>query len=121
MKKPFNVVRKAGAVMVSASLGVLLHAPKAMASEADLVLPDLHSVSFLGGIPGDTLLLWGLAICLFGMVFGAIQYMGIRKLPVHSAMREISELIYATCKTYLITQGKFILILWVLIGAIIVA
>ncbi|ACD90242.1 MAG: sodium-translocating pyrophosphatase [Chlorobium limicola] len=121
MKKPFNVVRKAGAVMVSASLGVLLHAPKAMASEADLVLPDLHSVSFLGGIPGDSLLLWGLAICLFGMVFGAIQYMGIRKLPVHKAMREISELIYETCKTYLITQGKFILILWVLIGAIIVA
>ncbi|MBM3163168.1 MAG: sodium-translocating pyrophosphatase [Chlorobi bacterium] len=65
--------------------------------------------------------MWGLAICLFGMVFGAIQYMSIRKLPVHSAMREISELIYETCKTYLITQGKFILVLWVLIGAIIVA
>ena len=93
----------------------------AQASEADLVLPDLNSVSFLGGIPGDTLLLWGLAICLFGMLFGVVQYMGIRNLPVHSAMNEISELIYDTCKTYLITQGKFILVLWVLIGAIIVA
>jgi len=126
MKKPFNVTWMPRAVSALGGLGILLQAPKAMASEADLVLPDLHSVSFLsglvpGGIPGSTLLLWGLVICLFGMVFGAIQYMGIRKLPVHDAMREISELIYATCKTYLITQGKFILVLWVLIGAIIVA
>jgi K(+)-stimulated pyrophosphate-energized sodium pump len=121
MKKPFNVAWVARAGSVLGGLGVLLQSPKALASEADLVLPDLHSVSFLGGIPGYTLLLWGLAICLFGMVFGAIQYMSIRKLPVHSAMREISELIYETCKTYLITQGKFILVLWVLIGAIIVA
>ena len=121
MKKPFNVTWWARAVSVLGGLGVLLQAPNALASEADLVLPDLHSVAFLGGIPGDTLLLWGLAICLFGMIFGAVQYMGIRNLPVHSAMREISELIYATCKTYLVTQGKFILVLWVLIGAIIVA
>ncbi|NTU96445.1 MAG: sodium-translocating pyrophosphatase [Chlorobiaceae bacterium] len=126
MKKPFNVTWWARAVSVLGGLGILLQAPSAMASEADLKLPDLHSVSFLGnlvqgGIPGDTLLLWGLAICLFGMIFGAVQYMGIRQLPVHSAMREISELIYATCKTYLLTQGKFILVLWVLIGAIIVA
>ncbi|WP_418219463.1 sodium-translocating pyrophosphatase [Chlorobaculum limnaeum] len=92
-----------------------------MASEADLVLPDLSSVSFLGGIPGHTLLMYGLAVCLFGMIFGLIQYRGINRLPVHAAMREISELIYETCKTYLITQGKFILILWVLVGAIIVA
>jgi K(+)-stimulated pyrophosphate-energized sodium pump len=121
MKKPFNVTWVARAGSVLGGLGILLQAPKAMASEADLVLPDLQSVAFLGGIPGSTLLMWGLGICLFGMVFGAIQYMGIRKLPVHSAMREISELIYETCKTYLITQGKFILVLWVLIGAIIVA
>ncbi len=126
MKKPFNVSWWARAVSVLGGLGILLQAQNAMASEADLKLPDLHSVSFLdqlvpGGIPGSTLLMWGLAICLFGMIFGAVQYMGIRKLPVHSAMREISELIYATCKTYLMTQGKFIMILWVLIGAIIVA
>ena len=126
MKKPFNVTWMPRAVSALGGLGILLQAPNARASEADLVLPDLHSASFLsglipGGIPGDTLLMWGLAICLFGMLFGVVQYMGIRKLPVHSAMREISELIYETCKTYLITQGKFILVLWVLIGAIIVA
>jgi K(+)-stimulated pyrophosphate-energized sodium pump len=121
MKKQFNVTWWARAVSVLAGLGVLLQAPNALASEADLVLPDLHSLSFLGGIPGDTLLMWGLVICLFGMIFGVVQYMGIRNLPVHNAMREISELIYETCKTYLVTQGKFILVLWVLIGAIIVA
>ena len=126
MKKPFNVTWLARAVPVLGGLGVLLQPRNVFASEADLVLPDLHAKTFLdgivqGGIPGDTLLLWGLAICLFGMIFGAVQYMGIRRLPVHSAMREISELIYATCKTYLVTQGKFILVLWLLIGAIIVA
>ncbi len=121
MKKPFNVTWPARALSVLGALGLLLQAPNTYASEADLLLPDLHSQSFLGGIPGDTLLMWGLVICLFGMIFGVVQYIGIRKLPVHSAMREISELIYETCKTYLVTQGKFILVLWVLIGAIIVA
>jgi len=121
MKKPFKVTWWVRALGVLGGLGILLQAPNAMASEADLVLPDLHSGVFLGGIPGDTLLMWGLAICLFGMIFGIVQYMGIRSLPVHNAMREISELIYETCKTYLVTQGKFILVLWVLIGAIIVA
>ena len=121
MKKSLKVTWLSRIVSILGGLGIVLQAQNAFASEADLLLPDLHSVSFLGGIPGSTLLLWGLAVCLFGMVFGIIQYIGIRKLPVHSAMREISELIYATCKTYLITQGKFILVLWVLIGAIIVA
>ncbi|MEI6848033.1 MAG: sodium-translocating pyrophosphatase [Chlorobiaceae bacterium] len=126
MKKTLEVrwLTRAGAVL--GGIGSLLLSQVAQASEADLVLPNLHSVSFLdqvlpGGIPGYTLLLWGLIICLFGIVFGIVQFMGIRKLPVHSAMREISELIYETCKTYLITQGKFILVLWVLVGIIIVA
>lgn len=121
MKKPFNVAWATRAGAVLGGLGVLLQSPTAVAGEADLILPDLHLVSFLGNISGYNLLMWGLAICLFGMIFGAVQYMSIRKLPVHGAMREISELIYATCKTYLITQGKFIIFLWVLIGAIIVA
>jgi K(+)-stimulated pyrophosphate-energized sodium pump len=121
MTQPKNVTRFIRAGSVLAGLVLLLQSPQAFASEADLVLPDLSSVSFLGGIPGHTLLMYGLAVCLFGMVFGIIQYNAIRKLPVHSAMKEISELIYATCKTYLITQGKFILVLWVLVGAIIVA
>jgi K(+)-stimulated pyrophosphate-energized sodium pump len=121
MKQPTKAAKwyvRAGSVL--SGLGVLLPASQAYASEADLVLPDLSSVSFLGGIPGHTLLMYGLVVCLFGMIFGLIQYKAIQNLPVHSAMKEISELIYETCKTYLITQGKFILVLWALVGAIIV-
>ena len=88
--------------------------------EANLVLPDLASVRFFGGMDGHTLLLGGILICILGLVFGLAIYMNLKKLPVHRAMREISELIYETCKTYLITQGKFILILEVFIGTIIV-
>ncbi|HKO95470.1 MAG TPA: sodium-translocating pyrophosphatase [Pyrinomonadaceae bacterium] len=88
--------------------------------EANLVLPDLSSVRFFGNLDGHTLLLSGILICILGLAFGLAIYMNLKKLPVHRAMREISELIYETCKTYLITQGKFILILEVFIGAIIV-
>src|SRR5687768_553566 len=88
--------------------------------EASLVLPDLSSVTFFGGMDGHTLLLTGIVICILGLAFGMAMYMNLKKLPVHRAMREISELIYETCKTYLITQGKFILILEVFIGVIIV-
>jgi K(+)-stimulated pyrophosphate-energized sodium pump len=88
--------------------------------EASLVLPDLGSVSFLSGIPGHTLLMGGLVVCVLGMVFGLIIFTQLKNLPVHKAMRDISELIYETCKTYLVTQGKFILLLEVFIGAIIV-
>ncbi len=85
--------------------------------EANLVLPDLGSVTF-NGINGRTLLMGGLAISLLGLVFGLVIYTQLKNLPVHRSMLEISELIYETCKTYLITQGKFILILWVFIGVI---
>jgi K(+)-stimulated pyrophosphate-energized sodium pump len=88
--------------------------------EASLVLPDLSQVTFFGGMDGHTLLLTGILVCVLGLVFGLAIYMNLKKLPVHRAMREISELIYETCKTYLITQGKFILILEVFIGTIIV-
>src|SRR5689334_8359692 len=88
--------------------------------EASLVLPDLGSATFLGGIPGNRLLLGGLLVCLAGLVFGLIIYRQIRRLAVHRAMKEISELIYETCKTYLVTQGKFILLLELFIGAIMV-
>ncbi len=98
---------------------VLLLASAAGASEAELKIPDLGSVSFLG-IPGHSLLLFGLLVCIGGMIFGLVQYMQIRSLPVHKAMAEISELIYETCKTYLSTQGKFIAVLWAFIGIIIV-
>ncbi|HEU0177132.1 MAG TPA: sodium-translocating pyrophosphatase [Blastocatellia bacterium] len=87
--------------------------------EASLVLPDLSKVNFMG-VDGHSLLLIGLLVSFLGMVFGLIIYMQLKKLPVHRAMLEISEMIYETCKTYLITQGKFILILWGFIAAIIV-
>ena len=91
----------------------------AAGGEAALVLPNLDQATFLGGIGGRALLLWGLVICALGLLFGLAQYTQLRNLPVHRAMREISELIYETCKTYLITQGRFLLILWVFIGAIV--
>ncbi len=86
-------------------------------SEADLVLPDLSTVSFMG-IDGKTLLLLGLIVCGLGLGFGLMMYVQLKNLPVHKSMLEISELIYETCKTYLITQGKFILILEAFIGTI---
>ena len=96
------------------------HAPAQHAGgEAALVLPDLNQAMFLGGIGGRGLLLWGLVICALGLLFGLASYTQLRNLPVHRAMREISELIYETCKTYLLTQGRFLLILWLFIGAIV--
>ena len=89
--------------------------------EASLKLPDLSQAVFLGGsITGPTLLMIGLGICVLGFIFALGMYTHVRKLPVHRSMLEISELIYETCKTYLITQGKFLIILWVFIGAVIV-
>src|SRR3984957_1810258 len=88
--------------------------------EASLKLPDLSSVSFLNGaIDGHKLLLIGILFCLFGLGFGMVIFMRLKNLPVHRAMREISELIYETCKTYLVTQGRFILLLWAFIAVII--
>ncbi len=87
--------------------------------EASLVLPDLSQATFLGGIGGRALLMWGLLVCALGLLFGLAIYTQLRNLPVHKSMREISELIYETCKTYLLTQGRFLLILWVFIGAIV--
>ena len=87
--------------------------------EASLVLPDLNQATFLGDIGGRSLLIGGLVICALGLLFGLLIYVQLRDLPVHKSMREISELIYETCKTYLLTQGKFLLILWVFIGVIV--
>jgi K(+)-stimulated pyrophosphate-energized sodium pump len=99
-------------------------AETAHVSEANLVLPNLSDVSlarFLGGVSGSTLLSYGLIICIGGLVFGAVIYGQIRRLPAHRSMAEVSELIYETCKTYMITQGKFLLILEAFIAMIIVA
>jgi K(+)-stimulated pyrophosphate-energized sodium pump len=86
--------------------------------EANLILPDLTTVSFLG-MNGHALLMIGLLFCVGGLLFGLAIYVQLKNLPVHRTMREISELIYETCKTYLVTQGKFILLLWVFIAVII--
>jgi len=105
------------AMVVLLSLPAPAHA--AEAGEANLVLPDLNQATFLGGFSGRSLLMWGLLVCGLGLLFGLMTYSQLRNLPVHKSMLEISELIYETCKTYLITQGKFLLLLWVFIAVII--
>jgi K(+)-stimulated pyrophosphate-energized sodium pump len=114
--------RRFGSVLglLLVALAALVVPGFAFASEADIVLPDLAQVSFVGGLNGHTLLSFGLVIALLGLVFGLWQYSKLRDLPVHKSMLDISELIYATCKTYLKTQGKFILFLEIFIGAIMV-
>ncbi len=87
--------------------------------EANLRVPDLGSVA-VGGMNGRNLLMIGLVVCVLGLLFGIVIFGQLKRLPVHPSMREISELIYETCKTYLITQGKFLLILEAFIGVIIV-
>ncbi|MEN0128064.1 MAG: sodium-translocating pyrophosphatase [Brevundimonas sp.] len=88
--------------------------------EASLVLPDLGSVTTVGGGSGRALLAVGLVVCLLGLAFGLYSFVALRRMPVHSSMREVSELIYSTCKAYLLQQGKFLLVLWVFIAAVIV-
>jgi K(+)-stimulated pyrophosphate-energized sodium pump len=89
-------------------------------SEANLHLPDLGQVTFLGGIKGSTLLMFGLIVSALGLIFGLIIFNRLKNMPVHSSMREVSELIYETCKTYLATQGKFLVLLEAFIAVIIV-
>src|SRR5215813_15557952 len=91
-------------------------APK---SEKDLILPLFEKVTFFG-VNGWSLLSGGLVVCALGLIFGLVVFAQLKKLPVHQAMRDISELIYETCKTYLQTQGKFIGILWAFIATIMV-
>jgi K(+)-stimulated pyrophosphate-energized sodium pump len=92
----------------------------AQGGEVELKIPSLD-VPFLGGaIQGPTILMIGLGVSVLGFLFGLAMYTHLRNLPVHRSMKEISELIYETCKTYLITQGKFLLILEIFIGLIIV-
>ena len=107
------------AILLSATAAYAQAAPETAGGEANLKLPDLSSVNFLG-INGHKLLLFGILFCVFGLAFGLAIYTKLKNLPVHRAMREISELIYETCKTYLITQGKFLLLLEAFIAVVIV-
>src|SRR5882672_7755400 len=98
---------------------VTLLASRANASEADIHIPPLDAVRFdgLGGVSGAALMYGGLLICLIGAAFGLVQYKQTKALPVHESMARVSNTIWETCKTYLFTQGKFLMILWVLIAA----
>jgi K(+)-stimulated pyrophosphate-energized sodium pump len=113
---------------IAAAIASLLSAASAFAQaseeaggEAGLKLPDLTQVQFLNGsVDGHKLLLFGILFCVFGLIFGLVIYNRLKNLPVHRSMRDISELIYETCKTYLITQGKFLVVLWLFIAVVIV-
>lgn len=99
------------AVVVFLCAGVL----PVWAGEADINLPDLSKVQF-GPVSGYDLMIAGLVVCVIGLVFGWIQYRQTASLPVHESMRSVSQIIWETCKTYLIQQGKFLVVLWLLIG-----
>ncbi len=118
---PLSAVgRRAAFLLILALLALAGSTPLlAQGGEADLRLPDLSQAVFLNGVSGPTLLLVGLGVAVLGLVFGMAMYTHLRKLPVHASMLEISELIYETCKTYLITQGKFLMVLEIFIGVII--
>ena len=88
--------------------------------EASLALPDLSQVTVLGGMSGRALLALGLVVCVMGLAMGVATYVQMRRLEVHTSMREVSELIYSTCKAYLSQQGKFLMVLWAFIAAVIV-
>jgi K(+)-stimulated pyrophosphate-energized sodium pump len=108
-------------VLVSLLLSVPLSAQgQQPTGEANLKLPDLGTVNFLGNIPGSTLLMAGMIVCVLGMIFGLIIFHRLKNMAVHSSMRDVSELIYETCKTYLATQFKFLVLLECLIAVIIV-
>jgi K(+)-stimulated pyrophosphate-energized sodium pump len=107
------------ALALSALLCVLLSASTSAAGEADLVLPDFSSVDF-HGVSGRTLLLAGLIVSGLGAVFGLVMFVRLRGMSVHKSMRDISELIYQTCKAYLLQQGEFLFILELFIGAVMV-
>ncbi len=109
----------AGWLLLGAGTLLAKPAEEAAGGEANLKLPDLSQVSFLG-MDGHRLLLFGLVICVFGLLFGLTIFTRLKNMPVHRSMREISELIYETCKTYLVTQGKFLLLLEIFIAAVIV-
>jgi K(+)-stimulated pyrophosphate-energized sodium pump len=114
------VSRRISFLLMLALVALAGSSPLFAQGEAELKLPDLSQAIFLNGIDGPTLLKVGLGVSVLGFIFGIAMYARLKNLPVHQSMREISELIYETCKTYLVTQGKFLLILELFIGVIIV-
>jgi len=106
------------APLMLASLFVMLLAGAAFAGEADIILPDLSKVSFtiFGGLSGLSIMYFGLIVCVIGLIFAMLQANHTKNLPAHKSMLEVSEIIWQTCKSYLAQQGKFLVILWVLIA-----
>ncbi len=108
---PYPALKRSAAAL-------LVLAPAALrASEADIKIPDLRTITFFdGSLSGMTILMIGLAVCALGTVYGWMQYVQTRNLPVHGSMAAVSQIIWETCKTYLFQQGKFLAMLWVLIA-----
>src|SRR6185312_7938712 len=100
------------------NLATSVPTPSGGGGEANLILPDLSIGTFFG-VDGRNLLMVGLLICAAGLLFGLMTYRQLRDLPVHKSMKDVSELIWETCKTYLFTQGRFLLLLEIFVGAII--
>ncbi len=115
-----TVLRVMFTALFLALMGAPLMAQEAGGGEANLVIPNLDSATFLGGIGGRSLLMIGLVVSALGFLFGLVIFTRLKNMPVHQSMREVSELIYETCKTYLATQGKFLLLLELFIAVIIV-
>src|SRR5260221_13088485 len=98
---------------------LLLSATGLSAGDADIQIPDLSAVNFpvFGrSLPGLTILWVGLLVCVIGVIFGLIQYKQTKALPVHKRMGDVSNIIWETCKTYLMQQGRFLVVLWILIA-----
>jgi K(+)-stimulated pyrophosphate-energized sodium pump len=106
------------AIALSGATGAFAATGEPAAGEASLKLPDLTQANFLG-MNGHHLLLYGILFCFFGFVFGLVMYGRLKGLPAHDSMKEMSQLIWETCKTYLTQQGKFLLLLWAFIAAVI--
>ncbi len=111
--------KRAGLVLMLTMVVLACSSPLFAQGEADLKLPDLNQ-AVINGIAGPTLLKVGLGVSILGFVFGLAMYSHLKNLPVHKSMLEISELIYETCKTYMITQGKFLMVLEIFIGLVMI-
>jgi len=122
-RTPARGWRRLALFLAIAAVCLLAFAPAALAAEggggeASLVLPELNQVDF-HGMSGSLLLALGLIVCALGLLFGLVIFYQLRRLPAHKSMKEISELIWQTCKTYLLKQGQFLIILWVFIAIVI--
>ncbi len=110
------------AALAAAAAHWLTSPAVALASELDLQLPSIATTYNILGtqVSGLSLLYAGIGVCLLGMVFGLVEFNRVRALPAHSSMLNVSNIIYETCKTYLLQQGRLLIVLEVFIGACIV-